>query len=251
MQHSVQKKKGRLLIACAASVIGIALLCGLCYQTGILVPNARSAQKYTVRGIDVSAYQGTIDWKHVSRQSVRFAFFKATEGAGFQDKQFARNWMQAQNAGIIVGAYHFFNFDVPALTQAENFIRTVPVQANTLPPTVDVEFYGTFRQNPPTREKVRPILDALLFALEKQYGKKPLLYCTESAYHTYLENHYTRYPIWIRNVVCKPSAPAGWMFWQYTDKGRLKGTHGAEPLVDLNVFHGSENAFQQFVKQPQ
>lgn len=246
MQNS-RKKKRLLLVACAVGVIGITLLCGLCYQAGILVPTALSAQKYTVRGIDVSAYQGTIDWKHVSSQSVRFAFVKATEGAGFQDKQFARNWAQAQSEGITVGAYHFFNFDVPPLTQAENFIRTVPAQANTLPPTVDVEFYGTFRQNHPTQETVRPMLDTLLTALEKQYGKKPLLYCTESAYHTYLENYYTHYPIWIRNVVCKPSAPAGWMFWQYTDKGRLKGTHGTEPFVDLNVFHGNEHAFQQFV----
>ncbi|MFT9055376.1 MAG: GH25 family lysozyme [Ethanoligenens sp.] len=216
-------------------------------QTGVWIPNALFVRNSVVRGADVSAYQGTIDWKRLSSQPIRFVFLKATEGAGFQDKQFARNWEQARQSGLVVGAYHFFNFDVPASEQAENFIRTVPVQAGALPPTVDVEFYGRFNQNHPAREKVRPMLDTLLTALEKHYGKKPMLYCTESAYHAYLAGAYGQNPVWIRNVWFKPSVPTNWTFWQYTDKGRLDGTNGTERFVDLNVFCGGEQAFQRFV----
>lgn len=249
MRNHLAHTKWRRGLAAIACTLGIAALLGLLYQTGVLVPNALFAKRYTVRGVDVSAYQGTVNWKRLPGQSVDFAFIKATEGAGFQDRQFTHNWEYAQQAGLRVGAYHFFNFDVPASAQAENFIHTVPVQMNTLPPTVDVEFYGSFRQNHPNKETVRPMLDALLSSLEEHYGKKPILYCTESAYHTYLEGAYAGYPVWIRNVWFQPSAPANWAFWQYTDKGKLDGIEGRERFIDLNVFHGTEKEFQQFCRE--
>lgn len=236
-------------LAVVAGAVGTVTVFILLYQIGVLVPNALFAKRYTVRGVDVSAYQGTVNWKRLSGQSVDFAFIKATEGAGFQDRQFPRNWDQAQQAGLRVGAYHFFNFDVPASAQAKNFIHTVPVQMNTLPPTVDIEFYGSFSQNHPDKETVRPMLNTLLASLEERYGKKPILYCTQSAYHAYLEGAYAGYPVWIRDVWFQPSAPANWTFWQYTDKGRLDGIEGRERFIDLNVFHGTAIEFRQFCRE--
>ena len=71
-----------------------------------------------------------------------FAFLKATEGSSLQDVRFAQNWANAQAAGVRVGAYHFFSYDSPGETQADNFISAVPVTPGALPPVVDIEFYG-------------------------------------------------------------------------------------------------------------
>lgn len=72
-------------------------------------------------GVDVSTYQGDVDWPALRAQGVDFAFIKATEGSSLQDRQFSANWENAQAAGVRVGAYHFFSYDSPGETQADQF----------------------------------------------------------------------------------------------------------------------------------
>ena len=105
---------------------------------GIPRLNAPSAKQYPVRGVDVSVYQGRIDWDTLAEQGISFAFIKATEGSGSEDPNFQRNWGQARQSGLRVGAYHFFSFDSGGDTQAENFIRAVEPVEGMLPPVVDV-----------------------------------------------------------------------------------------------------------------
>ena len=97
---------------------------------------------YPVRGIDVSNHQGLIDWRRVAADDVSFAIVKATEGGDWVDKSFARNIAAAKEAGLAVGAYHFFTFCRPGAEQAQNFIATVPSDPALLPPVVDIEFVG-------------------------------------------------------------------------------------------------------------
>lgn len=122
-----------------AGIGGTRLLHIYLTSTGRQAADVPSKQDYPVRGVDLSYYQGNIDWDVLASQGVDFCFIKATEGVDHNDSQFAQNWQTAQAAKIYVGAYHFFRFEDTGREQAENFIRTVPVTENTLPPVIDVE----------------------------------------------------------------------------------------------------------------
>ena len=231
-----------LLLCLLAGGVEIFLL-----DRGILHFNNPSKIQFPVQGVDVSAHQGNIDWEALKGQGVDFAYLKTTEGSSFQDRQFAFNWENAQKAGILTGAYHFFSFDSEGKTQAENFIAAVPRTAGTLPPVVDIEFYGNKEQERPSKEETAGILDVLLDELEAYYGVKPVLYATMKSYRAYLESGYEEYPIWIRDVFSCPNLPGGreWTFWQYSSRHRMKGYDGREPFIDRNVFNGTLEELKQ------
>lgn len=217
---------------------------------GVLLLNNPSLAEYPVRGVDVSSYQGDIDWKTLASQDISFAFIKATEGSSFTDPQFAYNYEQAQQTHLRIGAYHFFSYDSGGDTQAEHFISTVYPVDNMLPPVIDLEFYGDYDKNPPDRETVRQQLDIMLDKLQSYYGMKPIIYATEKSYSLYLAGAYDAYDIWIRNVIGNPnlSDQREWTFWQYTNRARLKGYHGKEKYIDLNVFDGTTLEFESYAK---
>ncbi len=217
---------------------------------GIIKLNNPSADQYPVRGVDVSSYQGEIDWDVLSSHNISFAFIKATEGSSFVDKYFEYNYKQAINSNLRVGAYHFFSYDSPGKTQAENFIANVEKYDNMLPPVIDVEFYGDKEKNPPPKSHVRKELDDLINALQSHYEMKPIIYATQKSYSLYIKDGYADYDIWIRNVIRKPKLPDGreWTFWQYTDRERLDGYKGKEKFIDMNVFNGTESDFERYAK---
>ena len=218
------------------------------FYYGILLFNNPSADEFPVRGVDVSSYQGDIDWEILSRQDIHFAFIKATEGSDFVDDYFQTNFDNALKTGLRVGVYHFFSFDSAGATQAENFIATVPKTAGMLPPVVDFEFYGDKQRNRPDKETARAKLDVLLRELESHYETKPIIYATEVSYDAYLSEHYESYDIWIRNVFTRPKKLGNqtWKFWQYTNRERLDGYNGAERFIDMNVFNGTLEEFRNY-----
>ncbi|MGG0181286.1 GH25 family lysozyme [Bacillus tropicus] len=215
---------------------------------GIFIPNQISADKYEIKGVDVASYQGDIDWRELEKQKMKFAFIKATEGSSFVDKYFSTNWTNANKTGMRVGAYHFFSFDSKGETQAEQYIRTVPKYKQALPPVIDVEFYANKKDNPPKREDVVQELSVMVEMLEKHYSQKVILYATQEAYDLYIKDAYPRCDIWIRSVFTKPSLSdeRKWTFWQYTNRGRLNGYNGKEKYIDLNVFYGNEEEFENY-----
>lgn len=217
---------------------------------GIILLNNPSEEKYPVRGVDVSSYQGKIDWQVLSSQNISFAFIKATEGSTYVDECFENNYTQAQKTNLRIGAYHFFSFDSSGKTQAENFITTVPLIQNMLPPVVDLEFYSDNKNNPPETENVRKQLDDLLKKLEEYYSLKPIIYATQKSYSMYLSENYMEYDIWIRNVISLPSLDDSrkWTFWQFTNREKLNGYDGKEKFIDLNVFNGTTDDFNNYAK---
>lgn len=244
----LKKKKFVYILLIAAVLIGGAIF-ALLYN-GIIWFNNPSLTEYPVRGIDISSYQGKIDWTILSVQNIDFAFIKATEGSTYQDPSFQTNWQEANQTVLKIGAYHFFSYDSSGKTQAENFIRTVPVLKSSLPPVVDIEFYGDKEKNPPAKEDVLPELNELLKELENQYGKKPIIYATMKSYRMYLEEDYKDYPLWIRNVIAKPnlSDKREWLFWQYSHRQKLDGYNGKEKYIDMNVFNGTKEDFLALTK---
>lgn len=238
-------KRRRRWLGCILTIVVFGVTGGILIQTGVLRFNHPSPVEYPVRGVDVSHYQGVIQWDVLAGQGIQFAFIKATEGSSFIDSRFVYNLEEAARTDLYVGAYHFFSFDSSGESQGRHFIQTVVRNEDMLPPVVDIEFYGDKGKDPPDRETTQRELSVLLERLEAAYGKKPILYATMAAYERYLKDAYERYPIWIRNVFWKPALPdRQWTFWQYSDKARLAGYTGEEQYIDMNVYCGDVTQFR-------
>lgn len=231
----------------------VIVLCGvsyaICISKGYLFLNNPSPSQHPIAGVDLSHYQGTVDWEILSNEDIQFAYIKATEGSSHVDEQFAANWQQAGKTSLKVGAYHFFSFDSPGETQAMNFITSVGIRDGMLPPAIDVEYYADKRNNPPDSKAVQEQLQAMICQIESYYQTTPVIYATEEVWERYLKGHFDDYPIWIRNVITKPKIQEPWTFWQYTNRARLKGYTGEETFIDLNVFHGSEKQWEQWLTE--
>lgn len=188
-----------------------------------------------IKGADVSAYQGEIDWDILSK-NLDFVFVKATEGSSYTDDYFKANFSGAMSEGLLTGAYHFFSYDSSGRSQAEHFISTVGYHSGMLPPVIDVEFYGKYYKDPKPAEDVKAELTEMISALEEYYGVKPIIYCTAKAKRLYGEI-FGDCPLWIRNVYFSP-VKNDWLFWQYSDTEELDGYSGDEKYIDMNVFNG-------------
>ena len=191
-------------------------------------------------GVDISAYQADVDMAKLKEQHIAFVYIKATEGSTFQDEKFAANRENAQNADLLCGAYHFFSYDSPGSTQAENFINTAGDELKgQLLPVVDVEYNGDKEENPPAKEDVVRELTAYLNAIEAHYGIKPMIYTRADIYKQYLEGFAGEYKFWISSLYTPLSwnYKGDWYLWQYLNRGKLEGYSGGEEFIDLNVLN--------------
>ena len=157
---------------------------------GIRIP-----KKYSIHGIDVSYYQGKIDWNKVtlmkeSDVKIDFAFIKATEGLLLVDRYFQRNWREAPKSGIVCGAYHYFRPRKSGKWQAKFFLQTVDVEEGDLPPVVDVEELDGISAG-----RMRTELKDYLNHIEKRTGVKPIIYTGISFYKDYLQGYFNNYPL--------------------------------------------------------
>jgi lysozyme len=235
------------MIVCIVAV-AVVLLFGVLIYKGKLVINDPEKLGYTIKGVDVSEYQGEIDWQTLSNEGIQFAFIKATEGSSYVDTYFKDNFQNAQDTNLKIGVYHFFSFESSGKTQAENFIQNVPIAENTLPSVVDVELYGEFKDNPLDKDTVVTELSTMLTALEDYYGVKPIIYTTHKAYKLYIKDNFSDYSIWFRDVYFYHSIKTipNVDFWQYSSSAILNGYYGDEQHIDMNVFCGSQEDFNQY-----
>ena len=194
---------------------------------------------YRVHGIDVSHYQGDINWKMLeqTRQGkfpIQFIFMKATEGGDYADDRFAANFDSARVHGFVRGAYHFYNPKTDANKQADFFIQSVKLEAGDLPPVLDIEKKGK------DMKKLQADLKVWLRKVENHYGVKPIIYASYKFKTRYLNDSvFNTYPYWIAHYYVDSVRYEGdWKFWQHTDVGTLPGI---EEKVDLNVFNGGKN----------
>ncbi len=216
-------------------------------------PGVASAMRYPVHGIDISRWQGDIDWRQVRAAGTRFAFIKATEGGDHLDPRFLQNWHGARAAGIPTGAYHFVYWCRPAHEQAQWFVRHIP-QANdnlSLPPILDVEWNGHSRTCPRKvpREVAIEKMRLMLRELEAHTGRRPIIYTDIPFHKDVIEGttEFEGYPFWIRSTAARPEeryVNRRWEFWQWTTTGRVPGIRGD---VDRNAFYGTEQEFQAWV----
>lgn len=190
----------------------------------LLVGSGYSASS---QGIDVSKFQGVIDWRKVKASGkVKFAYIKATEGTSIQDPMYKRNVDSARAAGILVGSYHLYSKKTTAYQQFGNFKKVVQKSKQDLVPVLDIEErYG--------RDLYIARVDKILELMELEYGVKPLIYTSEKVYWEHFSSKkYKNYHIFIANYRRYPSTR--FTLWQHSQTGRVKGISGD---VDLNKFH--------------
>ena len=196
-------------------------------------------------GFDVSQYQGVIAWEEVDsigqRVPLDFVFIRSTMGKDGVDKAFDLNWKGAKSNHFVRGAYHYYRPNENSLEQAKNFIKKVTLSSGDLPPVLDIEELPKQQ----SMDSLRSGLKRWISAVETHYKVKPILYTGEHYYKTHLKQWFPDHVLWIANYnffveEIKPD----WTFWQFTEKGMVKGIDGK---VDLNVYQGTKIDLRKLV----
>jgi GH25 family lysozyme M1 (1,4-beta-N-acetylmuramidase) len=200
-----------------------------------------------LEGIDVSHWQGAIDWSGVAYAGKRFAIMKATEGQTYLDAKYAWNHAYARAYGLRVGAYHFANPSTSAndaVLEADWFVQNMNIQPGDLNPALDLETSGGL-----SVAALQAWVGAWLNEVYAKVGMRPMIYTSPAFWRTYMgdatwyaDHGYT--VLWVAHwFVTSPSVPAsnwgghGWTFWQYTDCGTVLGIGGC---VDLDRYNGTD-----------
>jgi len=200
---------------------------------------ALDASVYPVKGLDLSAHNGDVDFQRLAEDSIDFVMLKATEGTTFQDPKFQINYSKARGAGIkAVGAYHFFRFDTDGEMQAMNFLNSLRGKTLDLPAVIDIEEWGNPKHI--STDDIVERLCALINYLH-QNGHNVMFYTNKDGYERFLKDRFDEYPLWI----CSFSNPPldeddndRWSIWQYSHFG---WTEGCDSKVDLNTFNGTRD----------
>jgi lysozyme len=190
-------------------------------------------------GIDISRWQGEIDWEQLKQSKVAFACIRASIGDFFTDDKFAKNWQGAKETEIFRCAYHVLRPDITAVAQISHF-ESVVGEAGDLPHVLDVELTG----NQPDSVIQDRTFESLQ-EMEARFGRKPLVYTADWFWTPHIGDQpwVEDYDLWVAHYywpqVQTPKIPAGWMvwkIWQHSNRGRISGVPGN---VDLNWFGGT------------
>ena len=255
----ISKMTGKTLKKMLPLLLGIVFCCILSVGGAMFVyvkyvnpyafklhPVDRHLTGYSVYGIDVSHYQGNINWDrlaaaNIDGHEVKFVIVKATEGADHSDSHFERNFTQAKKNGFVRGAYHFFTPGTVPYFQIQNFIRTVGnLEEGDLPPILDVEKADGI-------SKVQLQEDVLkwLVEIERIYKVRPIIYTGIKFKRNYLDrSEFDEYPLWIANYADSLSYDGDWEFWQYSQDGKVDGI---SDYVDLDVYHTTLESFESLL----
>lgn len=198
--------------------------------------------KGKVVGIDVSEFQGKVDWDEVEildeKYPVQFVFIRATAGNDRVDAQFKKNWEGAKENKIIRGAYHYYRPNENSIEQANLFIKTVKLQKGDLPPVLDIEKLPKNQ----SLDSLKKGLKRWLTKVEKHYQVRPIIYSGERYYSDFLKEEFGEYLFWIANYnFYREKIEDDWLFWQFTEKASLPGI---EHRVDVNIYNGDLEQLQ-------
>ncbi|PYC72736.1 hypothetical protein C7C46_25645 [Streptomyces tateyamensis] len=200
------------------------------------------------RGLDVSSYQGNVNWSSVAANGGRFAYVKATEGTGYTNPYFAQQYNGSYNAGLIRGAYHFALPNASSgATQASYFVGHGggwSADGKTLPPALDIEYnpYGATCYGLSQSAMVSWIA-SFSNTVHNLTGRYPTIYTTTDWWTTCTGNNGGfggTNPLWIARYNTSPGTlPNGWSyqtFWQNASSGTFPG--------DQDYFNGAVDRLQ-------
>lgn len=188
---------------------------------------------YPSRGIDISAHNGEVDFDKVSAAGIDFVYIKASEGGTWRDAMFERNYSLAREAGLHVGVYHFFRFDVPGWKQSVNLLNALASKPLDLPVAIDVEEWGNPAEY--TTEDIVANLRSLVELL-RQNGREPIIYTNKNGYYRFVRGRFDDVGLWICSFTTPPLADHDrWHLWQHSHIGRVAGVAGDVDLCTFNT----------------
>ena len=208
-------------------------------------PTATPTPGPIAKGIDVSEYQGTVDWSAVKADGIDFAIIRATDGTGTIDSQFATNWAAAKSAGVIRGAYQFFRPEEDGAAQADLLLSKMgTLDPGDIPPTLDVEVTDS-----QTDAHILAAIANWRAEIKSAIGREPIIYTSPGFWdglsgapaepETLWEAHWTS----ANNPDPLPSSWTAYYFWQWSDSGSVANLSP----VDLDRFHGDLAALEDYI----
>ena len=213
-------------------IVPIFLIFLFCFSFEVQAFPASSGVQYD--GIDVSEWQGEIDFSGVKESGIEIVYIRASEGDGYKDPYYLRNYEGAKDNGIKVGFYHYLTArtEVEALQQAEFFVSNVKGLQVDCRLAMDFESFGEL-----SREEINDISKAFLDEVKRLSGKETVIYSDAyNARFTFDEELAEQYPIWVADYDVTEPGDGNWSTWvgfQYTDRGRIDGIDGN---VDRDYF---------------
>ncbi len=182
------------------------------------------------RGIDVSKFQGNINWTKVAKDStIQFVYVRATEGTSIQDAYYKTNISKAKKAGLLVGSYHVYSSKTTAYQQMANMRKMIKKKEQDLAPVLDIEGHHSGRL-------YMQRVDKLLELMESEYGVKPVIYTSEKVYKVHFSGKkYAKYHIFIANYRKYPTTR--FTLWQYTESGHCPGISGEVDFIRIHRDH--------------
>lgn len=196
------------------------------------------AKGKVTKGVDVSIYQGTVDWAKAHAAGVEFGIARVSDGTGNPDTQFDANWKNLKKEGLVRGLYQFYRPNEDAVKQADlmlSMLKTAGgLETGDLPPIMDIEVTGGLSPS-----QIQASMKTWLDYVEKQTGRKPMIY-TAAFMSSNVGTGFSKYPLWVANYgpTC-PTMPSGWsdwVFWQYSDNAMYNGIGGG---ADGDEFNGT------------
>lgn len=234
-----------------AGVAALVVFMGWYVLRNYILPHSVKVDRYRypVAGIDVSKHNGDIDFVQVAADNYQFAFIKASEGKTYKDDAFDRNYRKAHEAGLKVGAYHFFRKNRTGREQADNLLGVIGGKTLDLPVVIDLEDdwgNGATVDRKTAVKRVMEMIECL-----KSRGYEVMIYTNLDGYEKYYKDMLGDCDLWL----CSFTSPdlmshMSHRFQQYSHEGSVAGVDGD---VDLNVFLGNKSQWQQYlsgVKQP-
>ena len=192
-----------------------------------------------ILGIDVSHFQGEINWQEIKDAQITFVYDKATEGETYLDPEYLANKAGAHQNNLVHGSYHFYISDDDPITQAEFFLKSIDYGPGDMPPVLDLESggikgdvdQGTFQEDVLTWLK----------HVESNLDVKPIIYTNPTFGDAYLtDSIFADYQLWIAEYgVESPTPPKiweqnGWLIWQRSERGTIEGAIGQ---VDHDLYN--------------
>lgn len=179
----------------------------------------------SVYGIDVSKYQGAIDWDRVRSYGphpLKFMYAKASQGVTIRDDFYRRNMAEARRQGILVGSYHYFSSGGTGREQCDYFMETMEGIHQDLIPVVDVEECSKSWGALTLRRNLRDFINRM----EQEYGVKPIIYTGVFFYNLYLSEEFKDCKLFLArysDIEPMPNDGADWVIWQFTERGEVDG----------------------------
>lgn len=204
------------------------------------------AEGATLRGIDVSKYQGDISWTKVKNSGISFAFIRVSDGVSAIDPKFRPNWANAKSAGVVRGVYQFFRPGQDPVAQADRLISAVgQLDDDDLPPVIDVEVTGGM-----DAATIRQRVQRWVAHVEQELGRRPIIYTGAYFWRDSVGggSTFAQHPLWIAQYTERcprlPSPWRSWAFWQNSDSGSVPGIVGD---VDTNHFDGQMGDLEDLI----